>query len=59
MISSVTLNGFLGFGMLIAILFSMGDIVTQTQSTTGFPFIDIFTYAVGSVRGGTALVRCQ
>ncbi|KAL9097820.1 MAG: hypothetical protein Q9165_000146 [Trypethelium subeluteriae] len=55
MMSSVTLNGLLGLGMLVALLFCMGDIVAATQSATGYPFIDIFTYAVGSARGGTAL----
>ena len=42
--------------MLLALLFSMGDIVDQTQSKTGYPVIDIYTYAVGSIGGGTALV---
>ena len=42
--------------MLLALLFSMGDIVKQTQSATGYPVIDIYTYAVGSIGGGTALV---
>ena len=42
--------------MLLALVFCMGDIVAETQSDTGFPFIDIYTFAVGSVKGGTALV---
>lgn len=57
MLSAVALNGSLGFAMLLALLFSMGDIVEQTSSDTGYPFIDIYTYAVGSVQGGTTLVR--
>ncbi|KAI9702718.1 MAG: hypothetical protein M1820_006102 [Bogoriella megaspora] len=55
MLSSLTLNGILGLGMLLVLLFCMGDIVAATQSTTGYPFIDIFTSATGSARGGTAL----
>ena len=42
--------------MLLALLFCMGDIVEETVSDTGYPAIDIYTYAVGSVQGGTALV---
>jgi choline transport protein len=56
MISSIIFNGALGFAMLLALLFCMGDIQAETQSTTGFPFIDIYVNAVGSVHGGTALV---
>ncbi|KAL8792909.1 MAG: hypothetical protein Q9195_004486 [Heterodermia aff. obscurata] len=55
MLSSIAFNGSLGFSMLLALLFCMGDIVDQTQSKTGYPVIDIYTYAVGSVGGGTAL----
>ena len=56
MIISILFNGSLGFAMLLALLFCMGDIVEQTISDTGFPAIDIYTYAVGSVKGGTTLV---
>lgn len=56
MLSSIFLNGALGFAMLLALLFCMGDIVQETQSATNFPFMDVYTYAVGSVNGGTALV---
>ena len=56
MLSSIVFNGSLGFAMLTALLFCMGNIVEQTQSATGYPVIDIYTYAVGSIGGGTALV---
>jgi choline transport protein len=56
MITAVGINGLMGLGILLAVLFSMGDIVESTFSETGFPFVDIFVYASGSVHGGTGLV---
>ena len=42
MITTVLLNGFLGPGMLIAILFVMGDVDEALESTFFFPFVTIF-----------------
>jgi len=55
MIGSIFINGIMGFAMLLGVLFCMGDIVAATQSVTGYPFIDIFTFATGSTAGGTGL----
>jgi choline transport protein len=41
--------------MLIAILYCIGDIEAALTTPTGYPFIEIFTYATGSTRGGTAV----
>lgn len=54
---STLFNGVLGFAMMVLVLFSMGDIKTATQSVTGFPFMDVFVRALGSLSGGSALVR--
>lgn len=56
MLSSIVLNGLMGFAMLLAVLFCMGDIEAAVFSETGYPFIDIFVYGTGSITGGTALV---
>lgn len=48
---SVLINGSLGFGMLLAMLFCLGDIETALQSPTGYPFMAIFLQATGSVAG--------
>lgn len=48
---SVAINGTLGFSMLIALLFCLGDIDTALESPTGFPFMGIFLQATGSVAG--------
>ena len=54
-IGSIILNGVLGIGMLIAILFCMGDVNAALTSPTSYPFIEIFTQATKSQAGGTAL----
>lgn len=54
---SLLLNGCLGFGMLIAILFSIDDI-QKTVSTPplNFPFMGAFVEATGSLVGSTVMV---
>ena len=54
---STMLNGTLGFAMLIALLFCMPtDISNLLEAVTFYPFMSIYTYAVGSTAGGTAMV---
>lgn len=48
---SVLINGSLGFGMLLAMLFCLGDIEQALGSRTGYPFMDIFLQATDSVAG--------
>lgn len=48
---SVFINGSLGFGMLIAMLFCTGDLETALGSPTGYPFLGIFLEATGSIAG--------
>ncbi|PQE27665.1 choline transport protein [Rutstroemia sp. NJR-2017a BBW] len=55
MIASVGINGLLGFGMVLAILFSMGNVDEVLASPTGFPFIQVFHDATGSNAGATAM----
>lgn len=56
MLTSVLLNGSLGFGMLVAVLFSAGDINQALESPTKYPFIEIFAQGVGSNKGATGMV---
>ena len=56
MFSSILLNGGLGFGMLIAVLFSAGNIEQALDSPTKYPYIEIFAQAVGSYKGATGMV---
>ncbi|KAI2602617.1 amino acid transporter [Hypoxylon sp. NC1633] len=55
MIFSIIINGLLGFGILVAVLFCIGDIDFILQSPTGFPFMAIFEQAVGSEQGAQAM----
>ncbi|KAF2648994.1 amino acid transporter-like protein [Lophiostoma macrostomum CBS 122681] len=52
---STLFNGVMGFAMMLAILFSTPDILTATESPTGFPFMTIFETAMGHA-AATALV---
>lgn len=47
-VTSIVLNGGMGFGFLIAVLFSMGDLYVALGSRTGFPIIEIVYGATGS-----------
>ena len=54
LVSSVTINGVLGFGMLIALLYCQGDVNQNLTTTTGFPFIEVFLQTLHSVPWATA-----
>lgn len=56
LITSVTLNGALGFGFLIALLFSMGDLQSALSTPTGYPLIQIFYQATNSKKATNAMV---
>lgn len=56
MLSSVLLNGTLGFSMLVAVLFCAGDYERALDSPTQYPFFEIFAQALGSNKGATAMV---
>ncbi|KUL82168.1 hypothetical protein ZTR_09559 [Talaromyces verruculosus] len=52
---SVALNGVLGFAMLVASLFCLGDLELDLESPTGYPFMAIFLQGTGSVAGATTM----
>lgn len=53
---SVGLNGALGFGILIAMMFCAGpDLGGKLGETTGYPFMGIFLEATNSVSGSLAM----
>ncbi|KAI4112802.1 MAG: hypothetical protein LQ345_006102 [Seirophora villosa] len=55
MLASVMLNGTLGFAMLIAVLFCLGDIEEVIETNTGYPFMAIFQNATQSAGGAAAM----
>ena len=54
-ITSILINGCLGFGILMATLFGIGNLDNVLTSPTGFPFMEIFLQATRSTAGTTAL----
>lgn len=54
LILSITLNGILGLGMIIALLYCQGNITQNLSSTSGFPFIEAFLQALQSLPWATA-----
>lgn len=57
MIIGVLINGVLGFGMVVAMVFCLGDVdkITSTPPIQ-FPFMAIFAQAAGSSSGGSGMV---
>lgn len=55
MMSSVAVNGVLGFIMLVTLCFTLGEVETVLESATGFPFIQIFYNTTGSLAATNAM----
>lgn len=56
MVLTVLINGTLAFGWIIALLFSIGDVDAALDSKTGYPIIQIFYQATGSIPAATAMM---
>jgi len=56
MISSVALNGTLGFAMVIALLFCLGDPERILTTATGYPYIEMYLQATNSKAAASAMV---
>lgn len=54
-IASVVVNGTLGFSIALAVLFCLGDQEAALKTPTKYSFIEVFTSAVQSKRGGSAM----
>ncbi|KAJ4307626.1 hypothetical protein N0V94_009669, partial [Neodidymelliopsis sp. IMI 364377] len=55
MVGSVTVNGILGLGYAIMLLFSTGPLEVLLATPTGFPFMQIFLDATKSRAGATVM----
>ena len=57
MLTGLLLNGVLGFAMLIAYLFCLGDLaaVLASQETLGYPFLFVFQQGTGSTAGAAVM----
>lgn len=54
-ITSMCINGCVGFVMMITLLFCLGDLDTVLGTATGYPFIQIFYDAVQNYAGATVM----
>ncbi|KAK3687733.1 amino acid transporter-like protein [Podospora appendiculata] len=55
LMTSLFINGTLGFAMLIALLFSMGDLDSALARNPAYPYMSIFESAVGSTTGAAVM----
>lgn len=55
MMSSVAINGVLGFIMLVTLCFTLGEVDAVLDSPTGYPFIQIFYNTTGSLAATNAM----
>jgi len=53
--AGMIVNGLIGFAMMITTLYCLGDAKSVLETTTGFPFIQIFYNSVGSVGGAVGM----
>ncbi|KAL8826829.1 MAG: hypothetical protein Q9170_007253 [Blastenia crenularia] len=56
MLCSVLLNGVLGLGMMLAVLFAIVDLQDSLDTATGFPFMEIFRQGTGSAGGSAPMI---
>ncbi|PWY92269.1 GABA transporter [Aspergillus heteromorphus CBS 117.55] len=54
-LTSVLINGLLGFGMTLSTLFTMTDATAALASPTGYPYMEIFCSATSSIGGCTVM----
>ncbi|KAI0116290.1 putative GABA permease [Nemania sp. FL0031] len=55
LMTGLTINGTLGFAMMIATLYSIGSIDQALAENPQYPFMSIFHHAVGSTAGATVM----
>ncbi|KAJ5155229.1 hypothetical protein N7492_008032 [Penicillium capsulatum] len=55
MMTSVAVNGVLGFVMLVTLCFTLGEVGPILETPTGFPFIQIFYNTTGSLPATNAM----
>lgn len=56
MMLTVVINGCLGFGMLLTMLFYSGNIQDALSSRSGYPFMEISLQGTGSMGGTLAMI---
>ncbi|CAK4023939.1 related to GABA transport [Lecanosticta acicola] len=55
-LGAMTINGVVGFAMMVTVLYCLGDVDSVLNTNTGYPFIQIFCNSVRNVAGATVMV---
>lgn len=55
-LGAMTINGAVGFAMMVTVLYCLGDVDSVLNTKTGYPFIQIFYNSVGNIAGATVMV---
>lgn len=53
--TGLAVNGTLGFAMMVATLYSLGNIDVALAENPQYPFMSVFHHAVGSTAGATVM----
>jgi len=56
LVQTIAINGGLAFVFVLVLLFCIGDIEKAMNTPTGYPIIQIFYQATGSVKAATAMM---
>jgi choline transport protein len=56
LVQTIAINGGLAFAFVLVLLFCIGDIEKAMSTATGYPIIQIFYQATGSVKAATAMM---
>jgi choline transport protein len=59
MVGSLIINAILGFALLVALLFVMGDLDAALSTNTGYPIIEIFYHITSQNRAATTAMTCS
>ncbi|KAL9078937.1 MAG: hypothetical protein Q9157_002162 [Trypethelium eluteriae] len=54
-VGGILLNGAMGFGVMVVMIFSFGDLDAITNTPTGYPFIEVIYQATNSTAATTVL----
>jgi amino acid transporter len=55
LVQSIVINGALAFSFILILLFCIGDLTAALNTPTGFPSIQIFYSATGSIKAATVM----
>lgn len=55
LVQTIVINGTLAFAFILVLLFSLGNVQNALDTPTGYPILEIFYQATGSVKAATIM----